>query len=79
MGSSREGVFPWCSQLQCAAHRVRRQASDDLHQTISPLKEASMGKGDARTKRGKIWRGSYGKSRPQTEAKKAGSGQQKSR
>lgn len=23
-----------------------------------------MGKGDKRTKRGKIWRGSYGKSRP---------------
>jgi len=23
-----------------------------------------MGKGDVKTKRGKIWRGSYGKSRP---------------
>lgn len=27
-----------------------------------------MGKGDARTKRGKIWRGSYGKSRVQNPA-----------
>jgi len=24
----------------------------------------SMGKGDVKTKRGKIWRGSYGKTRP---------------
>ncbi|MFD1140131.1 30S ribosomal protein THX [Larkinella insperata] len=24
-----------------------------------------MGKGDVKTKRGKIWRGSYGKKRPQ--------------
>lgn len=32
-----------------------------------------MGKGDVRTKRGKIWRGSYGKSRSQRtgEAKPA--------
>lgn len=28
-----------------------------------------MGKGDQRTKRGKIWAGSYGKSRPQGEKK----------
>lgn len=25
-----------------------------------------MGKGDKRTKRGKIWRGTYGKSRPKS-------------
>jgi len=25
-----------------------------------------MGKGDKKSKRGKIWRGSYGKSRPKT-------------
>lgn len=35
-----------------------------------------MGKGDARTKRGKVWRGSYGKSRTQktgtTQAAQAG-------
>jgi 30S ribosomal protein S31 len=29
-----------------------------------------MGKGDKRTKRGKIIKGSYGKSRPKTTAKK---------
>jgi len=29
-----------------------------------------MGKGDKRTRRGKIYRGSYGKSRPQRAAKK---------
>ncbi len=29
-----------------------------------------MGKGDRRTKRGKIWRGSYGKTRPKKESKK---------
>jgi 30S ribosomal protein S31 len=30
-----------------------------------------MGKGDRRTERGKIWRASYGKSRPKPGAKKA--------
>lgn len=30
-----------------------------------------MGKGDKRTKRGKIFKGSYGKSRPQVPPKKA--------
>jgi len=30
-----------------------------------------MGKGDKRTKRGKIYRGSYGKSRPRKKAGKA--------
>ncbi|HOQ32008.1 MAG: 30S ribosomal protein THX [Candidatus Hydrogenedens sp.] len=29
-----------------------------------------MGKGDRRTKRGKIWRGSYGKTRPKKVSKK---------
>ena len=29
-----------------------------------------MGKGDKRSKKGKIWRGSYGKSRPQKANKK---------
>ena len=29
-----------------------------------------MGKGDKRTRRGKIYKGSYGKSRPQRPAKK---------
>lgn len=29
-----------------------------------------MGKGDKRTKRGKIYKGSYGKSRPQRSKKK---------
>lgn len=28
-----------------------------------------MGKGDRRTKRGKIWRGSYGKTRPKKVSK----------
>ncbi len=28
-----------------------------------------MGKGDRRTRRGKIWRGSYGKSRPKKKKK----------
>ena len=28
-----------------------------------------MGKGDIRTKRGKIWRGSFGKSRPKPDKK----------
>ncbi|HOK10302.1 MAG TPA: 30S ribosomal protein THX [Candidatus Hydrogenedens sp.] len=30
-----------------------------------------MGKGDRRTKRGKIWRGTYGKTRPKPGSKKA--------
>ncbi len=30
-----------------------------------------MGKGDMRTRRGKIYRGSFGKSRPKSPAKKA--------
>ncbi len=29
-----------------------------------------MGKGDRRTRRGKIWRGTYGKSRPRRPHKK---------
>lgn len=29
-----------------------------------------MGKGDARSKRGKIWRGSNGKTRPKSKKKK---------
>ncbi len=29
-----------------------------------------MGKGDRKTKRGKIWRGSYGKSRPKKKRKR---------
>jgi len=29
-----------------------------------------MGKGDRRTKRGKIWRGTYGKSRPKPKKKR---------
>lgn len=38
-----------------------------------------MGKGDPRTKRGKIWRGTYGKSRTQQTKKAAAGGQQKGR
>lgn len=30
-----------------------------------------MGRGDKKTKKGKIWRGSFGKSRPARAAKKA--------
>ncbi|HTF81357.1 MAG TPA: 30S ribosomal protein THX [Cytophagales bacterium] len=30
-----------------------------------------MGRGDVKTKKGKIWRGSFGNSRPQRTAKKA--------
>lgn len=30
-----------------------------------------MGKGDKRTRKGKIWRGSYGKTRPQKSNKKS--------
>ncbi len=30
-----------------------------------------MGKGDAKSKKGKIWRGSFGNSRPQRPVKKA--------
>jgi 30S ribosomal protein S31 len=30
-----------------------------------------MGRGDKKTKKGKIWRGSFGKSRPVTKVKKA--------
>jgi len=30
-----------------------------------------MGKGDRKTKRGKIWRGSYGKTRPRNKKKSA--------
>ncbi|HOV33210.1 MAG TPA: 30S ribosomal protein THX [Candidatus Hydrogenedens sp.] len=30
-----------------------------------------MGKGDKRTKRGKIWRGSHGKTRPKSSEKKS--------
>jgi 30S ribosomal protein S31 len=31
-----------------------------------------MGKGDKRTKRGKIYRGSYGKTRPKKKRRRAG-------
>ncbi len=31
-----------------------------------------MGKGDKKTKRGKIWRGSYGKSRPKKKKRPVG-------
>jgi len=31
-----------------------------------------MGKGDRRTRKGKIWRGSYGKTRPQKPNKESG-------
>jgi 30S ribosomal protein S31 len=31
-----------------------------------------MGKGDKRTRKGKIYKGSYGKKRPQRQKKKAG-------
>jgi len=34
--------------------------------------EVQMGKGDKRTTRGKIWRGSYGNSRPQGKPQPAG-------
>lgn len=30
-----------------------------------------MGKGDRKTRRGKIWRGSYGKARPKKKKKRA--------
>jgi len=30
-----------------------------------------MGKGDRRSKKGKIWRGTFGKSRPKTKKKQA--------
>ncbi len=30
-----------------------------------------MGKGDRRTRRGKIWRGSYGKTRPKSKKKRS--------
>ncbi len=33
-----------------------------------------MGKGDRRTKRGKIWRGSFGKSRPKPSKKEKNTG-----
>jgi 30S ribosomal protein S31 len=32
-----------------------------------------MGKGDVKSKKGKIWKGSYGKKRPARTAKKAAS------
>ncbi len=34
-----------------------------------------MGKGDRRTRRGKIWRGTYGKTRPHRPKKKDQSGE----
>jgi 30S ribosomal protein S31 len=34
-------------------------------------KEAYMGKGDRRSRKGKIWRGTYGKTRPRKKAKRA--------
>ncbi|MGH8279280.1 MAG: 30S ribosomal protein THX [Gammaproteobacteria bacterium] len=34
--------------------------------------ESSMGKGDKKSARGKVWRGSYGNSRPHRPAKKQG-------
>ncbi len=33
-----------------------------------------MGKGDRRTRRGKIWRGSYGKTRPKPKKKRPKAG-----
>ena len=38
--------------------------------TYSSQKETMMGKGDKRTRKGKIYRGSYGKTRPGRPKKK---------
>lgn len=38
---------------------------------ISTERNEHMGKGDQRTKRGKIFRGTYGKSRPKKRKKRA--------
>jgi len=39
--------------------------------TIEPLKFQLMGKGDKKTKKGKIFKGSFGKSRPRKKKKAA--------
>jgi len=55
---------------------VVRSASCEVHAFLVPLathssqKEIEMGKGDKRTRRGKIYRGSYGKTRPGRPKKK---------
>jgi len=42
---------------------------NSLHSCLTPTGQ-NMGKGDKRTKKGKIYRGTYGKRRPRKLAKK---------
>lgn len=39
--------------------------------SLSKIEGENMGKGDQRTKRGKIFRGTYGKTRPKNRKKRA--------
>ena len=39
---------------------------------LAPLNKNNMGRGDKKTKKGKIFKGSFGKSRPATEKKTTG-------
>jgi 30S ribosomal protein S31 len=50
-----------------------------LHHKIIVLNGDSMGKGDKRTKKGKIFKGSYGKSRPHDPNKKKAASAPKTR
>lgn len=51
---------------------IRRSAIlRDRCNLLEPIQECPVGKGDKRTKRGKIFRGSHGKTRPKG-GKKAG-------
>jgi 30S ribosomal protein S31 len=42
----------------------------DFAPLIASIRSVFMGKGDSRTRRGKIYQGSFGKSRPKDPAKK---------
>ena len=60
----RAGLFLWVSRA------LHRSALVDFAPFIWRVSEACMGKGDTRSKRGKIYRGSFGKSRAKDPAKK---------
>ena len=49
---------------------VRARRYNERHFNLDKTRDNEMGKGDKRTRRGKIYKGSYGKSRPQRVKKK---------
>jgi 30S ribosomal protein S31 len=55
--------------LRCRS--FRNFGADENKRSIHLFKEINMGRGDKKTKKGKIFKGSFGKSRPAKPAKKS--------